>query len=96
MRKGLEFDSEPFFIAFFRQNLKKTSLKCYIINLCCLLFFKSQIYNWRNMDEKQIIIRSVLDDAWEHPFPHPRNRLFDTMADNDGKSSASKCGTGNL
>ena len=33
------------------------------------------------MDEKQIIIRSVLDDAWEHPFPHPRNRLFDTMAD---------------
>ena len=48
MRKGLEFDSEPFFIAFFRQNLKKTSLKCYIINLCCLLFFKSQIYNWRN------------------------------------------------
>ena len=95
MRKGLEFDSEPFFIAFFRQNLKKTSLKCYIINLCCLLL-KVKYITGELLDEKQIIIRSVLDDAWEHPFPHPRNRLFDTMADNDGKSSASKCGTGNL
>ena len=61
-----------------------------------MFLYYSIFYIAEIMDEKQIIIRSVLDDAWEHPFPHPRNRLFDTMADNDGKSSASKCGTGNL